>query len=107
MSLDERKIETLIARARDTKDGPTYTSDSEVRVLGEALAEPVYWTGREWAVTSFGIEARSGQYPIAKNCLWEEEDTYGWVRHMDEKGWVDMPDFVEALRLARKRWPRE
>jgi hypothetical protein len=27
-------------------------------------------------------------------------------RHMSEKEWMDMPDFVEALRLARKRWTR-
>lgn len=106
MPLDKLGTEALIARARDTAEGPAYTSTSEVRVLGDALAEPVYWTGRQWAVTSFGIEARDGKYIIAKDRLWEDEESYGWVRHMADKNWADVPDFVEALRLARKRWPQ-
>jgi len=57
-------------------------------------------------VTSYGIEARDSTYVIAKQRVWEENEGYGWVDHLQEKEWVDLPDFVEALRLARQRWPK-
>jgi len=82
-----------------------YVAIDKVEVIGEALTEPVYWTGRQWAVTAFGIEARNGTYPIPKDRVWEECNGDGWIEHMAEKAWVDMPDFTEALRLARWRWP--
>ena len=74
--------------------------------IGEPLHEPVYWKGRQWAVTSFGIEARDGKYVINGDRVWENNNGHGWVKQMQEKGWVDLSDFVEALRLARARWPR-
>jgi hypothetical protein len=100
----QREIEPFIQRAKELDDPPGPQSTASVRCLGERLKKPIYWSGHQWAVTAFGIEARDGKYPIAKNRLWEEEDVYGWVRHMEEKGWVDMPDFVEALRIARQRF---
>jgi hypothetical protein len=27
--------------------------------------------------------------------------------HMAGKGWVDLPDFAEALRIARRRWRKK
>jgi hypothetical protein len=103
----KQEIAHWIARALQTDDPPAYTSKNDVKCLGEALSKPVYWTGRQWAVTKYGVQARDGKYSIAGGRLWEEEDQYGWIRHMDEKGWVDMGDFAEALRIARKRWPRK
>jgi hypothetical protein len=69
------------------------------------VSKPIFWTGRQWAVTGHGIEARDGTYTIAKNRVWEESDGYGWVDHMSEKEWVDMADFKEALEIARQHWP--
>jgi len=73
-------------------------------VRGEALQEPVFFQGRQWAVTGFGVECRDGTYPIAAKRLWEEEKTYGWVRHLAEKEWVDLEDFIVVLGVARVRF---
>jgi hypothetical protein len=105
--VEKSKIKSLAALAQQTIQSPTYESTTDVRVTGEALQEPIYWKGRQWAVTSYGIEARDGKYPIKGECVWEDNNDYGWVEHMAEKEWVDLTDFVEALRLARARWPKK
>jgi hypothetical protein len=104
MMATQSELKALSARALQITEPPAYESKSDVLVTGEALHEPVYWKGRQWAVTSYGIEARDGKYVIEGRRVWENNDGHGWVEHMEEKTWVDLPDFVEALRLARARW---
>ena len=101
----KERLNSLITRALQTSEPVSYESNAEVRLQGEALHKPIYWKGHQWAVTKYGVEARNGQHPIAKDRIWEEEGVYGWIRHLSEKDWVDLSDFAEALRLARKRWP--
>jgi hypothetical protein len=95
--------EKLTIAARELDAPPRYQSGIPVHVVGEALTEPIYWQGRQWAVTPFGVECRDGTYVIQANRLWEKDEDYGWVRHMAEKSWVDLPEFAEALRIARRR----
>jgi hypothetical protein len=46
-------------------------------------------------------EDPGARYAIEKTRLWEEEDEgYGWVRHVAEKDGVDIEDFAEALRIG-------
>jgi hypothetical protein len=104
--VSKSELRLLNERALQTTEPPSYDSKDEVRVTGEALAQPVFWTGRQWAVTKFGIEARDGKYPIAGSRAWEDSNGHGWLEHMAEKDWVDIHDFTEALRLARARWPK-
>lgn len=99
-------IKALNERALLTAEPPAYESTTDVRVTGEPLAQPVYWTGHQWAVTSHGIEARDGRYAIAGQRVWEETQGHGWIEHMSEKDWTDIRDFAEALRIARARWPK-
>jgi hypothetical protein len=87
--------------ASDLDRPPRYRCAADVMILGEQLSRPIHWQGHQWAVTSAGLECRDGTYTIKKGRLWEEEAGYGWVRHMSEKGWVNLPDFAEALRIAR------
>ena len=101
------ELKSLNERALKTAEPPSYESTNEVPVTGEALAEPVYWKGRQWAVTSAGIEARDGKYFIAGNRAWEETNGHGWIEHIAEKDWADIHDFTEALRLARAQWPKK
>lgn len=75
--------------------------DAFSTIRGEALHKPIYYEGRQWAVTAYGLECRDGTYAIAADRLWEEEAEYGWVLHMAEKNWVDVEDFIVALCLAR------
>ena len=57
----------------------------------------IHWTGKQWAVTSYGIETRDGKYPIAGGRVWEETQGHGWIEHMSEKGWVDMDGLGKGL----------
>lgn len=80
---------------------PSRTSP-EVALTGDPLTGPIHWRGAQWAVTGLGVEALDGSYPIEVARLWEDEDSYGWVRHMADKNWVDLAEFAEALRIARR-----
>ena len=99
-------LKAMNARALQTSEPPAYKCTDSVKVLGEDLAKPVHWTGKQWAVTAFGIEARDGQYPIPKGRVWEENRGHGWIEHLAEKAWVDIEDFTEALRIARSLWAK-
>src|SRR3954447_10697722 len=98
------EVKRLVKVARALDAPPDQESHSVVEVSGEALVAPIYWQGRQWAVTAYGVECRDGSYAIEADRLWEEDDgPGGWVMHMSEKTWVDLPDFAEALRVARRR----
>jgi hypothetical protein len=78
---------------------------------GEALNErremplhrDIFWLGRQWAVTRFGIRAVNQKLnmqfdvPISRVC---EE---GLTETMLPGDWFDIVDFAEALSVARKR----
>lgn len=95
----------LIKRWDELKDEPTpqmnpvfrpiIYDDRPVKTQGDALGT-VFWQGRQWSVTDYGLEARSGQYPIEAKRLKE-----CWIPDMAEKGWVDMDDFITAFAMAR------
>jgi hypothetical protein len=72
---------------------------SEVRNRGEGLSE-IWWQGRQWAVTSYGLESRNGRYVIERDRLLQDADTYGWVAHVGKKSWVDTDDFATAYLVA-------
>lgn len=85
---------------------PAYNCDDKIKVStiwpgrGERLSNAL-WIGRMWAVTVYGVERRDGLYSIHKDNLWDNEDRWGWVNQIGAKEWDDLPDFAEALRLAR------
>jgi hypothetical protein len=76
--------------------------DNPVNLRGERLNE-IWWQGRQWAVTSHGIEARDGTYIIAKDRLREDhahEYPHSWIAHLSEKPWIDLDDFATAYFVA-------
>jgi hypothetical protein len=88
---------------------PVIYADSAVARGGEAL-HPIFWQGREWAVTAYGIERRDGSYPIEASRLCEGHEgaavaadgtpvPYTWIGHIGEKGW-DLADFATAFFVA-------
>jgi hypothetical protein len=97
------RIGTLTAAAEQLEAPPAYECDDSVQIhpMGEPLTKPIHWQGRQWAVTAYGIEKRDGTYVIEAD---RYEDTLcGWVNHMAvTKDWVDLDDFAEALRIARR-----
>jgi hypothetical protein len=102
-SARKRYATALAEDARQLDAPPKYEWHDEIDVRGEELSLPIYWIGRQWCVTAFGVEARDGTYSIAADRLDEEEAQHGWVMHMAEKEWCDLADFAEALRVARRR----
>jgi hypothetical protein len=73
-----------------------------VRVRGDKLDE-VWWRGRQWAVTEYGIERLDGGYTIeAADLVWgfNNYPWYQWPAHMSGKRWVDIDEFTTAWMVA-------
>jgi hypothetical protein len=70
-----------------------------------ALHRDVYWVGRQWAVTGYGIQAcdqrQKSQFDIEASRLWED----GVLEGMRALGWLNIEDFEKALSVARQRYP--
>ncbi|MBI5319730.1 hypothetical protein [Bradyrhizobium sp.] len=71
-----------------------------------ALHRDIFWIGRQWAVTGFGMQAinqkHGGEFDIAIERLWDD-DLLDAVRGQK---WFNPDDFNKGLDLARARHPR-
>jgi len=70
-----------------------------------ALHRDVYWVGRQWAVTGYGIQAcdqrQKSQFDIEASRLWEA----GVLEGMRALAWLNIEDFEKALSVARQHYP--
>lgn len=70
-----------------------------------ALHRDIYWVGRQWAVTGYGIQAcdqkQKGQFDIEGSRLWEE----GVQESVRALKWLNSEDFDKAISVARKYYP--
>ncbi len=70
-----------------------------------ALHRDIYWVGRQWAVTGFGVQAvdqrLKGDFDIDLSRIWDEE----LQARMRGHAWVNADDFDKALTMARRRFP--
>ncbi len=75
--------------------------DTPVSIRGEELSE-VWWRGRQWAVTSDGLESLDGRYVIESERLRQGigEPGGGWPAHMAIKRWADPDEFTTAWMIA-------
>lgn len=74
---------------------PVEHDSAPVKMRGEVLGE-VWWRGRQWAVTDYGIEALNGCYNFEWKRMLDRVDIHGWPEHMSGKNWVDIDDFITA-----------
>ena len=69
------------------------------------LHRDIYWVGRQWAVTGYGIQAcdqkQKGQFDIEASRIWEDGAQEG-IRALK---WVNLEDFDKAVSIARKHYP--
>jgi hypothetical protein len=69
------------------------------------LHRDIFWVGRQWAVTGYGLQAcdqkQKGKFDIESARLWED----GVLEAMRELTWLNAEDFDKALTVARKRYP--
>lgn len=70
---------------------------------------PVYYVGKQWAVTRYGIEQIRDDadpirpyYHIQANALGQPMGEGGWPGHMANKTWVDVVDFIRAFEIAKE-----
>jgi hypothetical protein len=67
------------------------------------LHRDVYWIGRQWAVTGYGIQAISKKhqmrFDIDVSQIWNDDAD----EPMRDEPWFDAADFAEALKRARQR----
>lgn len=103
-NIGKGSLETNVTSIAPVQNYPIRTSDNEVKCRGQALGEPIFWIGSQWAVTADGVEARDGFYVIEKERLWEGEGSFTWEQHMAEKEWVDRWDFRQAMTWARNHF---
>ena len=70
-----------------------------------ALHRDIFWVGRQWAVTGYGIQAcnqkQKGQFDIEGSRLWED----GVQERLRAEAWLNIEDFEKALEVARKYYP--
>jgi hypothetical protein len=66
----------------------------------------IYWVGRQWAVTGYGMQAvdpkLKGQFDIEAIRLWED----GLSESLNAGAWLNAEDFAKALSVARARYPQ-
>ena len=70
-----------------------------------ALHRDIYWVGRQWAVTGYGLQAvdqkQKGKFDIEAPRLWED----GLLESLRAETWLNIDDFEKALAVARRRFP--
>lgn len=67
------------------------------------LSMPVMYANRQWAVTKYGIECLTEDYPIERLRLaekWPNGNLSQWVMHLSEKIWCDIREFTDCLEMG-------
>jgi len=69
------------------------------------LHRDIYWVGRQWAVTGYGMQAidqkLNGIFDIELSGLWDD----GLAERMHALKWLNVADFDKGLAAARKHYP--
>jgi hypothetical protein len=70
-----------------------------------ALHRDIYWVGRQWAVTGYGIQAcdqkQKGRFDVEASRLWDD----GVLESVRALKWLNSEDFDKAISVARKYYP--
>jgi hypothetical protein len=70
-----------------------------------ALHRDIYWIGKQWAVTGYGVQAcdqkQKGKFDIEASRLWEDSA----LQNLRGQKWLNIEDFAKALSIARSRHP--
>ncbi len=70
-----------------------------------ALHRDIYWLGRQWAVTGYGMQAidqkQKSNFDIEASRLWED----GLLENLQAQPWFNPEDFSKGLVVARARYP--
>jgi hypothetical protein len=69
------------------------------------LHRDIYWVGRQWAVTGYGMQAvnqkRHGGFDIEASRIWDD----AFLESLRAEAWFNSEDFDKGLSVARARHP--
>jgi hypothetical protein len=71
--------------------------------MHKTLHRDIFWLGRQWAVTGYGIQALDHKLEMRFDVAIErigEDDPAGAARHQP---WFDADDFADAIVAAKRR----
>jgi hypothetical protein len=74
--------------------------------MHKTLHKDIFWPGRQWAVTGYGIQAVNRKLemkfdiPIVR--IWDEE----LANSMRDESWFESEDFNDAVKIARNRFKK-
>src|SRR5947207_5879886 len=70
-----------------------------------ALHRDIYWVGKQWAVTGYGVQAcdqkQKSKFDIEAGRVWDDEVLESLRAHK----WLNVEDLEQALIIARQRFP--
>jgi hypothetical protein len=70
-----------------------------------ALHRDIYWVGKQWAVTGYGMQAvdqkQKSKFDIEVSRLWDDDLS----ENLRAQPWFNADDFGKGLSLARARYP--
>lgn len=70
-----------------------------------ALHRDIYWVGKQWAVTGYGVQAcdqkQKSKFDIEVDRLWDDDVLESLRAHR----WLNLEDLEKALSVARQRFP--
>jgi hypothetical protein len=70
-----------------------------------ALHRDIYWVGKQWAVTGYGIQAcdqkQKAKFDIEASRIWED----GVLDNLRAQKWLNIKDFDKAIDAAREHYP--
>jgi hypothetical protein len=70
-----------------------------------ALHRDIYWVGKQWAVTGYGVQAcdqkRKSNFDIEAGRLWQDDVVESLRAHK----WLNVEDLEKAISIARQRFP--
>ncbi len=71
-----------------------------------ALHRDIYWVGRQWAVTGYGLQAvdqkQKSKFDIEASRLWDDD----LQDNLRAQPWFNAEDFSKGLSVARARYPQ-
>ncbi|MBU6463970.1 MAG: hypothetical protein KGL35_33010 [Bradyrhizobium sp.] len=71
-----------------------------------ALHRDIFWVGKQWAVTGYGMQAvdqkQKSRFDIEASRLWEDD----LLESLSEQRWFNPDDFNAGLSIARARYPQ-
>jgi outer membrane biosynthesis protein TonB len=78
---------------------------SEIEIYEMALHRDIFWVGKQWAVTGYGMQAvdqkQKSKFDIEASRLWEDD----LLDVLSDQRWFNADDFNAGLSVARAKYP--